>query len=139
MSAGKEAGTTTETIDWYVEPDQGAPVAAVADHARARRDEKRANSVGIAVTTSLLFALLAAAILVGGHAAIAPLLRSAAAARESKGVGDVVYTMPDGVFCRHMSFNNTTAEVTEGAIVPCPDPIGSGHRADASRFEWGGH
>jgi hypothetical protein len=137
MSAGKKVGTT-ETIDWYVEPDQDAPAAAAADHSRARREEKRANSVGIAVTTSLLVALLATAILVGGHAAIVPLLHRAAAARDAAGTGDVVYTMPDGVFCRHMSFNNATAEVTEGAIEPCPDPIGSGRHASASRFEWGG-
>jgi len=138
MSAGKKAGTTTETIDWYVEPDLHAPGATVADHSRARREEKRTNSVGIAVTTSLLVALLATAILVGGHAAIVPLLHRAAAARDAAGTGDVVYTMPDGVFCRHMSFNNATAEVTEGAIEPCPDPIGSGRHASATRFEWGG-
>jgi hypothetical protein len=138
MSAGKQAGTTRETIDWYVEPDLHAPGATVADHSRARREEKRANSVGIAVTTSLLFALLAAAILVGGHAAIIPLFHRAVAARDATGTGDVVYTMPDGVFCRHMSFNNATAEVTEGAIEPCPDRIGSGRHESATRFEWGG-
>jgi len=138
MSAGKEAGNT-ETIDWFVEPEQGAPGAAAGDYSRLRRDEKRANSVGLAITTSFLFALLAAAILVGGHAAIGPLLRRAVATRQAKGIGDVVYTLPDGVFCRHMSFNNATAEVTEGAIEPCPDPIGPDRRANASRFEWGGH
>ncbi|HTV36733.1 MAG TPA: hypothetical protein VMF12_09900 [Xanthobacteraceae bacterium] len=144
MSAGKEAGVT-ETIEWFVEPAQGVPGAgaaanaAAADHVRARRDEKRANSVGVAITTSLLFVLLMAAILVGGHAAIAPLLGRAVAVRDSKGVGDVVYTMPDGVFCRHMSFNNTTAEVTESGVEPCPDRIGAGSRPSSTRFEWGGH
>jgi len=136
MSAGKEAGST-ETIDWFVEPDQGAPAAA-GDYSQVRRDEKRTNSVGLAITTSLLFALLAAAILVGGRVAIAPLLRHAVATRDAKGIGDVVYTMPDGVFCRHMSFNNATAEVSEGAIEPCPPPIGGDRRANASKFEWGG-
>lgn len=136
MSAGKDAGTT-ETIDWFVEPDQDSPGAA-ADYSRARREEKRANSVGLAITTSLLFALLAAALLVGGRVAIGPLLHRAAATRDASGTGDVVYTMPDGVFCRHMSFNNATAEVTEGAIEPCPDPIGAGRHASATRFEWGG-
>lgn len=141
MSEGKEAGIS-ETFEWFVEPDAAAHGAAAGDHSRARRDEKRANranSVGLAITTSLLFVLLMAGILVGGHAAIGPLLSRAAAARASKGVGDVVFTMPDGVFCRHMSFNNATAEVTEGDIEPCPDPIGSGARASSSRFEWGGH
>jgi hypothetical protein len=141
MREGKEA-RFTDTIDWYVEPDQAASSVAAAPTAgrsRASREQKLANSVGLAVATSLLFVLLMAAVLVGGHAAIAPLLGKAAAARASKGVGDVVFTMPDGVFCRHMSFNNATAEVNEGDIERCPDPIGGGPGEHTSRFEWGGH
>jgi hypothetical protein len=137
MSAGEEA-ESTEAFEWFVEADQAAPAAA-GKSSWARREEKRANSVGIAITTSLLFVLCAAAILVGGRAAIAPLLRHAVNTRETNGVGDLVYTMPDGVFCRHMSFDNTTAEVVEGGIEPCPDPIGRRRQAEASKFEWGGH
>jgi hypothetical protein len=136
MSAGKEAGTP-ETFDWYVEPDQSLPAAA-AGYSRARRDENRAASVGLAITWSLLFVLLAAAIVAGGHAAVGSLLRHAVAIRDAKGVGDVVYTMPDGVYCRHMSFDNATAEIREGAIERCPDRVGGGRPASASRFEWGG-
>jgi hypothetical protein len=147
MSADKEAGS--ETIDWFVEPDQAVPGAGAragtgsgsgsGGYRRARREEKRANSLGIAVTTSLLFVLTAAAILVGGHAAIAPLLRRAVATRSAEGIGDVVYTMPDGVFCRHMSLDNVTGEVTGGALERCPESIGRGRETGAAKFEWGRH
>lgn len=136
MSTGKEPGG--ETIDWFVEPDQAAPGAGAGGYARVRREENRANSLGIAVTTSLLFVLTAAAILVGGHAAIAPLLRRAVATREAKGIGDVVYTMPDGVFCRHMSLDNVTGEVTGGTIERCPEST-RGREVGTAKFEWGRH
>lgn len=136
MSTGKESAT--ETIDWFVEPDQTGPSEGASEYSRVWRDEKRANSVGLIVTTSLLFALFAAALVVGGHAAIGPLLRRAIATRDAKGIGDVVYTMPDGVFCRHMSFNNATAEVSGAAIEPCRESIRAGREVTVSKFEWGG-
>ena len=80
--------------------------------------------------------------MIGGHAAIDPLLQSAMAAREPKGTGDVVVTMPDGIFCRHMSFDNVTAAISEGAIERCPDDI-AGYRPRTSNsssnrgFAWG--
>ena len=137
MSTDEDAGA--ETIDWYVETDHAEAGAGARDSSRARRDEERANSIGIAIITSLIFVLFAAALLFGGHAAIGPLLRHAIALRDAKGIGDVVYTMPDGVFCRHRSFDNATAEVTEGAIGRCPSRIGGGRALSASKFEWGTH
>jgi hypothetical protein len=84
--------------------------------------------------------LLAAALLVGGHAAIDPLLRSAAAARDARAVGDVVYSMPDGKFCRHMSFDNLTSEMIEGTVVPCPDSVVRDEfRNKTAGFAWGAH
>ena len=107
---------------------------------RIRLQEQRAQSAGIAIVYSLCFVLIAAALLVGGQAVIGPMLRNAIAAREAKGTGDVVYTMPDGVFCRHMSFDNITAEVTEGAIERCPEgPARGPSSGAAARFSWGAH
>ena len=37
-------------------------------------------------------------------------------AQHSEAVGDIVLPMPDGKFCRHMSFDNTTAEMIGGAL-----------------------
>lgn len=137
MSAGKDAGSGT--FDWYVEADRAAADSGRHVHLRSRRDEDRAHSLGLIVTTTLLFVLFAAAIMFGGHAAIAPLLNRASAARDANGKGDIVYTMPDGVFCRHLSFDNVTGEVTEGAIEPCQDSMDAAAGGSSSKFKWGAH
>jgi len=135
MSTGKDVGS--EAFDWYVEADH-AVESRRHIYSRAYRDEERANSLGLIITTSLLFVLLASAILVGGHAAIAPLLQRAIVARDANVTGDIVYTMPDGVFCRHMSFDNATGEITEGAVEQCAGPA-SGDRLSFTKFKWGAH
>lgn len=137
MSVGKDAGS--ETIDWYVEPDRPAPDVSGIKFRRARRDEQHANSLGLIITTSLFFVLFATAVMIGGHAAIAPLLRHAVAVRDGNGVGDIVYTMPDGVFCRHMSFDNATGEVTEGGLQRCAEHFEGGRAAASTGFKWGAH
>jgi hypothetical protein len=104
---------------------------------QARLAEERATSARAVIASSLFLMLLAATLLVGGHAAIDPLLRSVIAARETKAVGDVLYTMPDGIFCRHMSFDNATAEVAEGAIERCPTDISKGRARTSKSFAWG--
>lgn len=104
---------------------------------RARSDEQRAKSARIAIVVSLFLVLVAAALLVGGHAVIDPLLQSAAAAREAKRVGDIVYSMPDGTFCRHLSFDNASSELVEGAIEQCPSDLIKKGRRTPLGFAWG--
>jgi hypothetical protein len=83
---------------------------------------------------SLLLVLLAAALLIGGRAVIDPLLRAAAADREAHRLGEIVFNMP-GTVCRHLSFDNKTAAITEGAVEPCAQdqPQANG----AMGFAWG--
>jgi hypothetical protein len=135
MSTGKHTGS--ETFEWYVEADHAVDSRRHV-YSRARRDEERANSLGLIITSSLLFVLLASAIMFGGHAAIAPFLQRAIAARDANVTGDIVYTMPDGVFCRHMSFDNATGEVTEGAVEHCADGTDD-DRLSSSKFKWNAH
>lgn len=106
---------------------------------RARRREDRENSLGLIITTSLFFVLFSAAVLLGGHAIIAPLLHRTHTVRGNmNSTGDIVYTMPDGMFCRHLLFDNTTGDITEGAIEECPGS--SGAESSSSEFRWGsGH
>jgi hypothetical protein len=102
-------------------------------------DEERAKSGRVVIVSSLFLVLFTAALLIGGHAAIDPLLQSAVDARETKGTGEVVVTMPDGIFCRHLSFDNVTAEIIEGGIERCANDI-AGNRPHAGRgFAWGAH
>lgn len=106
-----------------------------------RQDEQHAKTARVAVVLTLFLVLLAAALLVGGRAFIDPLLQAAADAREANRVGDVVYTMPDGTFCRHLSFDNTTAELTGGTVERCaPDRSieqSTGRARATMGFAWG--
>jgi len=120
---------------------------AKAGHAKAtppprkapQLDEDGVTSSRAVVIFSLFVALLAAAVLVGGHAAMDPLLRSTLAARDAGAVGEVVVTMRDGRFCRHLSFDNATADVVERAVEPCKGDIARGGIAPSAPrgFAWG--
>jgi hypothetical protein len=118
------SGSSGQATTWFVEADR------VRLNPRARKGLRLrfnagdgATSVHAAIVSSVFLILLAASLLFGGHAALDPLLRSVIASRDAKAVGDVVYSMPDGKFCRHMSFDNVTAEVVEGTITQCPDDV----------------
>lgn len=137
MRAGQRAGS--QTRPWFVKARRVRARERARRPSPARLQEERAKSASVAIASSLFLVLIAAALLVGGHAAVGQLLRSAIAARDAKAIGDIVYTMPDGVFCRHMFFDNVTAEVTESALERCPDDIAGRRPFAASNFAWGAH
>jgi hypothetical protein len=129
--AGPEAGA------WFVEADHVSVTALARRRWRARLYDERAKSGRVIIVSSLFLTVIAATLMMGGHAAIDPLLQSAMAAREPKGTGDIVMTMPDGIFCRHLSFDNVTAEINEGAIERCPDDIARNRAPSNNRgFAW---
>jgi hypothetical protein len=130
--AGPEAGA------WFVEADHVSVTALARRRWRARLYDERLKSGRVIIVSSLFLTVIAATLMMGGHAAIDPFLQSAMAAREPKGTGDIVVTMPDGMFCRHLSFDNVTAAINEGAIEPCPDDIARNHTRSSNRgFAWG--
>ena len=75
-------------------------------------------------------------LLPGGHAAIEPLLQSAEQTRATMGAGAVVYAMPDAIFCRHVSFDNVTAEISEGGITRCADDLAGKRPRISHGFAW---
>jgi hypothetical protein len=103
---------------------------------RARFGERRDKSTRAVIVSSLFLAFIAAALLIGGHAVLDPQLPSSVATRQGKLLGDVFYTMPDGVYCRHMSFDNATAEVVEGAIEPCASDGARERSGSINGFTW---
>jgi hypothetical protein len=134
MSAAKGAGKDPGA--WFIETNRISLSALTTRRSRARLDEEQTKSTRVAIVSSVFLVLFAAALLIGGHAAIDPILQSAVGARQSQGVGAVVYTMPDGIFCRRMSFDNVTAEITEAGIERCKSDI-AGPRPHAARgFAW---
>jgi hypothetical protein len=90
----------------------------------------------VACSLFLVLVLFAATLLVGGRAALGPILQSAAEERDSRSAGDVVYTMPDGVFCRHVSYDNVTGELTAGNIEPCKSDVSQDRWHVTRRFTW---
>jgi hypothetical protein len=75
----------------------------------------------------------------GGHTVIDPLLRAAAQKRELHRIGDIVMASPDGKLCRHLAFDNKTAEITEGAVEHCAMGLPRVNAAAVRRFSWGAH
>jgi len=140
FAAGMSAGNTEdgETMNWYVEPDHfGARRTALSLSRRRRHADECVNSLAFAVTAALLFVLVAGAVMFGGRIAIAPLLPRNGA--DADRTGSIVYAMPDGVFCRRMAFDNSTAEVTSVAVERCPGAIGVAGGPAGGRFDWGHH
>jgi hypothetical protein len=145
------SGATVVLFDAAMPPSEQANTAvasltaahgsrpAVRRAARVRLDERQAKTARVAIILSLFLAFLAAALLVGGRAFIDPLLQSAAQARKAHQIGAVVFTMPDGAFCRHLSFNNVTAEVIESTVERCPGarPGRDGLVGEKKSFAWG--
>jgi hypothetical protein len=129
-------GANPEAIVQLIETIPMNSATHVSRASRARFEAEREKSTSVVIVFSLFLVLIAGALLVGGHAAIDPLLQSAIAARESKGMGDVIYAMPDGTFCRHMSFDNVTGEAVEGAVERCSDDISRERARSIKSFAW---
>lgn len=121
-------------VEWYVKPERSSATERKRAALQVRHDGQHANSLALIITVSLLFVLLASALLVGGQVAIGPLSRRGDDARDSVRRADLVYPMPDGVFCRHMSFDNATGAISEGNLVPCGER--SAGARDAWAFKW---
>jgi hypothetical protein len=133
MRVAQRAGT--EPVSWVAATDRAS--ARARRVARTHRDDRREKSARVAVVLSLFLVLVAAALLVGGRVVIDPMLRAAAQARGTSRIGAIVYTMPDGIFCRHLSFDNVTAELTEGAVEKCAGDLITERTSRASNFAWG--
>jgi len=137
MQADQQAGTKAEWLAAAVNHISGSKLGRWST--RARRDERHAKAVRTAVVLALFCVLLTAALLVGGRGVIDPLLQSVLDARETSRIGEIVYTMPDGAFCRHLAFDNVTGELTERTVAQCNQDISKRHTRDKMGFAWGAH
>ncbi len=136
MQAAEEKGP--HAAAWFVEPDHASASLRARKGFRVRRDD--ATSTRAVIVSSLFLVLFTTGLLIGGHVAIDPLLHRATAARDTESVGDLIYPMPDGKYCRHMSFDNATSDMIEGTVEPCPENIIRGPSSGTGRgFSWGEH
>lgn len=135
MRAGRRA--ISKAASWTTAVHPAAGPAFARRLSRLRRQEQQTKNIRVAVVLSLFLVLLVAALPVAGGAVINPPPRTAAEQREPHRMGDIVFTMPDGALCRHLWFDNKTAEISAGGIQQCrPDRIAEPVSGTKS-FVWG--
>ncbi len=114
--------------------------ASAASRKRAARlTGAAAGSIHVVIVSMLFLVLFATTLMVGGHAAIDQMVKAVMEPqRDTRDKGAVVYTMPDGVFCRHVSFDNVTATLAEGPIERCQTDltIARGRARPSRGFAW---
>jgi hypothetical protein len=100
----------------------------------------QAKAMRIGVVLSLFLVLVVGAALIGGRSVIGPMLQKAMAQPlEAHRKGAIVFTMPDGTFCRHMDYDNKTAELIESAVMQCAEARPRDAPRAPSGFAWGSH
>jgi hypothetical protein len=99
----------------------------------------QAKAMRIDVVLSLFFVLVVAAVLIGGRSVIRPMLQAMAQPLDAHREGAIIFTMPGGTLCRHMAYDNQTAELMVNTLERCLE----GRPRDAPRasngFAWGSH
>ena len=103
---------------------------------RAGRGDRSAKRLRVTIVLALFIVLIASALLVG-RAVIAPVLTTVTGGRGGARVGEIVYSMPDGSFCRRLSFDNDTAALIEGAVEQCPANLPRMRVRGDRNFAWG--
>ena len=135
MSATQQAGLKADW--WTVAAGSVGGRNFMRRATRVRQEEQHAKAVRSAVVVFFFIVLLAMALMVGGRAIIDPLLGDVMDGGDGGRVGHIVLTMPDGTFCRHIDFDNSTGSLSEAGIEPC-DPDLSRLRGRTGRgFAWG--
>jgi hypothetical protein len=106
---------------------------------RARRDEQRAKKIRTAIVLSLFGLFVTGALVLGGRAAIDPILQATGDGREARREGQIILTMPDGIYCRHVAFDNTTGAFSDRAIEQCTSDISKPRTRESIGFAWRSH
>ena len=136
MAAGRWANTSSLERNALSSRSRGG--AGASSSRRPRRGDVRAKTARLALVLSLFLVFLAGALFVGCRKIVGPILREAAAqTSETHRRGDIVFTMPDGAFCRHLAFDNKTAELRESTVVQCQEARPRGSSRAPHGFAWG--
>lgn len=136
MTAGGWPSATVSA--WNARPDENRRRIDAPRLSRSRRYELRAKTARLAVVLSLFLVLTMVVVFVGGRSVIGPMLQKAMAqTADAHRTGSIVFTMPDGTFCRHLAFDNKTAELTESTVLQCPEARPRDAGRASSGFAWG--
>ena len=104
-----------------------------------RARETRTKIWRVSVVTVFFAVVLGANLLVGAALMLKALHTQAGETAASTRFGRVTFPMLDGVFCRHVKFDNTTAEATEDKVSRCEDERVRERPGHTTSFNWGKH
>jgi len=106
-------------------------------HARPLTDE-RAKLARIAIVCAMFLGLLGVGTFLGIRLMIdAPQSAAAANFDTTNRYSRVLYTMPDRTSCRVVLFDNKSAMMSEGPVVPCDPNRKSSTYIEPKEFTWG--
>ena len=138
MSAGKH--TASDRAEWYVQADHVPAFrhGLLATHPVSMKSAPIRSA--IIIITSLFFVLLASAVLVGGHAAISPLLRpSAVTGNSTNNRGDIVVTHAGRDVLPAHDVRQHDRRITTGGMDRCRVRRRRWGRPPSTGFKWGAH
>ncbi len=109
----------------------GAPAVARAPRARERRN----GILRVLIVTAFFVMMLGANLFIGSVVLVGGL-------KEENGlgkyrVGRVTFPLLDGTFCRHILFDNVTAQALDDNVSACADDIAPPRPGRRTRFNWG--
>jgi hypothetical protein len=87
-------------------------------------DDDRAKPLGLVITAALLFVLVAAAVLFGGHGTMGPTVRPAISGPDKKPLGDYLYGAQEAALCASAVFDDATGSVAGFLAQHCPSRDG---------------
>ena len=113
---------------------------AVVGHRRHARPptEEHAKLARIAIVCALFLGLLGVGAFLGVRLMIeAPERQAATTLDTTNRFSRVLYAMPDGTSCRVVLFDNRSAMMSEGPVVPCDPNRKSSTYIEPKEFSWG--
>jgi hypothetical protein len=100
--------------------------------------EERAKLARIAIVCALFLGLVGVGAFLGVRLMIeAPHRQAATTSDTANRYSRVLYTMPDGTSCRVVLFDNKSAMMSEGPVVPCDPNRKSTTYIEPKEFSWG--
>jgi hypothetical protein len=99
---------------------------------------ERARAARVPIVCAVFLLLLGIGAFLGVRVMIeAPQRQAAAPAETTNRFSRVLYAMPDRTTCRVMLFDNTSAMMSEGPIVPCDPTRKTTTYIEPKEFVWG--
>ena len=104
-----------------------------------RAREARTKIWRVSVVAFFFVVVLGANLFVGAALMLKVLHTEAGETAGSMRFGRITFPMLDGVFCRHVLFDNTTAEAKEDKVSRCDDDRIRERPGHTTSFNWGKH